>query len=958
MGKYDDILRETPLSGGNVAFVEMLYDQYLKEPGSVSEEWRRFFTALGANGVEAIHSDIIDGIALRAKHRSHSPAGPALPSTSGPEDSRQLDVHRLVTRYRVLGSRCANLNPLGYKEQSERYQSLLDPRKFGLTEADMSREYKSDIIGLETATLKEIVEAARQTYCGTLTVEYEHMTDDGQRDWLRNRFESVRSRPSFDDAKRMAILERLTAGEQLEQYLHTKYVGQKRFSLEGGEVLIPMLEELIEVASEHGVAETVISMAHRGRLNVLVNILGKLPSDLFSEFEGRHSMEGSSGDVKYHMGFSSTLRTDNGKMHLALAFNPSHLEIANPVVEGSVRARQDRRKDSTRRSVMPVLIHGDAAFAGQGVIMETLNLSQTRGYQTGGTIHFIVNNQIGFTTSTPDDARSTFFCTDVGKMVEIPIIHVNGDDPDACVLATIIAYEFRQKFNRDVVIDIVCYRRHGHNEQDEPMVTQPLMYKRIRNLKTTRTIYAERLVADGTVRRDVPEKLIAVIRKLLDDQQSANPKVVPTEKSMFVDWKAFIGDDSDADTTFDAKRLAQLGAALSEIPPKFEPHSRLKRVLEARQGMSKGEMPVDWGMGENLAYASLLDEGYSVRLSGQDCGRGTFFHRHAVWHDQNRDRRDGGSHVPLRNISDKQGDFLVIDSLLSEEAVLGFEYGYSTTSPNTLVIWEAQFGDFANGAQVVIDQFIASGYAKWGRLCGLVLLLPHGYEGQGPEHSSARIERYLQLCAEANMTVCIPSTPAQVFHMLRRQMHQKTRRPLIVFSPKSLLRNKNAVSSMDELAAGRFQKVIADTSDIAARNVRRVVMCSGKIYYELLEARNANGIKDVALLRLEQLYPYPEKDLKETLGTYPNAKELVWCQEEPRNQGAWLRLRSLLHRMLTPGQELLISLRPSSASPATGLAAKHKEEQETVVQEALGIDGRQPQPIKNPQPVAKRKRKG
>ena len=945
MAAYKDALRDTPLSGNNAAFVEMLYDRYLEAPESVPEGWCRYFASLGANGAEVAHGRIVEEIALRAKHRrATAPAALEAASTEAPADAmdagRLLAVHRLVTTYRQIGARCAAVNPLGYADQTQQYSDHLSLKQFGLTESDLAKRFRSDFTDLPETTLGGMIEALKQTYCGPLTVEYEHITDVAQRRWIRERFESIRSTPAYSPGKRREILRSLTAGEQFEQYLHTKYVGQKRFSLEGGEVLIPMMNELIDLAAEAGTLETVIGMAHRGRLNVLVNTLGKLPSELFSEFEGRHELRGSSsGDVKYHMGFSSTLRSDKGQMHLVLAFNPSHLEIVDPVVEGSVRARQDRRKDTTRRQVLPVLVHGDAAFAGQGVVMETLNLSQTRGYQTGGTVHFIINNQIGFTTSSPNDARSTFFCTDVAKMVEIPIIHVNGDEPDACVLATEIAYEFRQKFSKDVVVDIVCYRRLGHNEQDEPMVTQPLMYKRIRDLKTTRVLYAERLAAEGAADKKLAQKMVADVRKQLDSKQSTNPRVVPTDKSLFVNWKSFEPDVGKADTGYDRERLCELGRKIAAIPAGFEPHSRLKRVIDARLDMANGKAPIDWGMAENLSYATLLDEGHSVRLSGQDCGRGTFFHRHAVWHDQKRDKRDGGAYVPLRNISDEQGNFLVIDSLLSEEAVLGFEYGYATTSPDTLVVWEAQFGDFANGAQVVIDQFIAAGQSKWGRLCGLTMLLPHGYEGQGPEHSSARLERYLQLCAEANMSVCVPSAPAQVFHMLRRQIHQRTRRPLIVFSPKSLLRHKDAASSLDDLADGSFRLVIPETQDIDLKKVGRVIVCSGKIYYELVDARAEAGIENVAIVRLEQLYPYPEEELKEVVAQYPNASELLWCQEEPRNQGAWLRLRGLFSRTLSPKQTLLVSMRPSSASPATGRPQKHKDEQSGLVRAALGVGG-------------------
>ena len=939
------------LFGANAPFVEMLYDQFLRDPQTVAAEWRGYFERLQqqespGNGADVAHAAIVAEIAERAKQRragdSASPI-PAVKSASvaiGTITAKQLAVHRLITNFRTLGSRIARINPLGYEEERPDIPSL-KPEAQGLGESDMDSIFETDIVGLARAPLREILRTLEQTYCGTLSTEFMHLTNDAQRNWMRDRVEQSRSTPNFDSAKRLRLLEKIVAAETMERFLHTRYVGQKRFSLEGGDVLIPTLDELLHYAGENGVVETVIGMAHRGRLNVLVNILGKLPSDLFSEFEGRAKAESDgSGDVKYHMGFSSTLKTAGGDMHLALAFNPSHLEIVNPVVEGSVRARQDRR-DSGRHTVMPVLIHGDAAFAGQGVVMETLNLSQTRGFKTGGTVHIIINNQIGFTTSTPDDARSTFFCTDVAKMIETPIFHVHGDDPEAAAFAIRTAFDFRLEFGKDVVVDLVCFRRHGHNEQDEPMVTQPFMYRKVAKHPGPRRVYARRLIDAGVIQSGDDDKIAAAYRKRLEAGESANPDSKPAKKSDFVDWSKFKSSSVAWDEAVDGaplETLKKLGEKLSTLPAGFTPHNRLKKIIDQRAKMAAGEIPLDWGMAENLAYATILEEKFPVRLSGQDCGRGTFFHRHAVWHDQNRSKRDGGNYLPLRNLSESQAPFLVIDSILSEEAVLGFEYGFSTTSPDTLTVWEAQFGDFTNGAQVVIDQFIAAGEAKWGRYCGLVLLLPHGYEGQGPEHSSARVERYLQLCAEYNMQVCMPTMPAQIHHLLRRQMLRRGyRRPLIVISPKSLLRHKEAVSPLSDLAAGNsFRPIIGEIDDeVKSANVKRVVFCAGKVYYDALAIRRERKIKDVALIRMEQLYPFPHEQYRAQLTEYKSAKEIVWCQEEPGNQGSWHRIQHYLHRHLHRGQKLSYALRPSSASTATGKASVHLREQKEVIDAAL-----------------------
>jgi 2-oxoglutarate dehydrogenase E1 component len=786
--------------------------------------------------------------------------------------------------------------------------------------------------------LRDIVAAVKKTYCGTIGIEYMYISSTEQKRWIQQRFEATLSTPRLSPGEKRYILERLTAAETLERYLHTRYVGQKRFSGEGGESMIPMLDRIIEDAGASGAKEVVIGMAHRGRLNVLVNNLGKIPADLFSEFEGKHAHELSAGDVKYHQGFSSDIKTAGGTVHLTLAFNPSHLEIVNPVVEGSVRARQHRRGDHSGDEVLPLLIHGDAAFAGQGVVMETLALSQTRGYRTGGTVHIVVNNQIGFTTSDTRDARSSLYATDIAKMVEAPVFHVNGDDPEACVMVAAIALEFRRRFHRDVVVDLVCFRRLGHNEQDEPFVTQPLMYKKIAQHAGTRKLYADKLEREGVIAEGYAEELVTSVRAALDAGKGTNPKILfGLKPALAIDWAPFMGVDwrHPADTAVPLAKLKHYAARLTDIPPNFKLHPSVERLLAARREMGEGKVPCDWGMAENLAYASLVDEGHPVRISGQDAGRGTFAHRHAVLHDQNRERWDAGAYVPLQNIRDGQGNFVVIDSVLSEEAVLGFEYGYASAQPFELVVWEAQFGDFANGAQVVIDQFIASGEAKWGRLCGLTMFLPHGYEGQGPEHSSARLERYLQLCAEHNLQVCVPSTAAQFFHMIRRQVVRPMRKPLIVMTPKSLLRKKEAASPIADLASGGFQVIIPEVEKLAPKKVKRVVFCSGKVYYDIAAERAKRGVDDVAIVRIEQLYPFPHDEFQAQVDLYANAKSIVWCQEEPGNQGAWHRIQHYLQRHMRADQELTYAGRASSASPAVGYLQLHSEQQKELVDAAL-----------------------
>ncbi len=933
-----DLRSGSYLFGGNAPYIDELYENYLENQESVAPEWKRYFDQIQVlpGPRDVAHAPVRELIGRIAKDRSKGGAQIS-PTDLAELGRKQAAVFQLISSYRFLGARHANLDPLKRHERPEVPE--LDPASHGFTDADMDRVFNTGtLVGPQQATLREIIQALRETYCGTIGLEYMYLTDTAQKRWLQQRFEGIRSRPSYSPDYKRHILERITAAEVLEKYLHTRYVGQKRFSLEGGDSLIPMLDNLLQRAGEHGVQELVIGMAHRGRLNVLVNTLGKLPSDLFLEFEGKHAGELMAGDVKYHQGFSSDVMTPGGPMHVTLAFNPSHLEIVNPVVEGSVRARQHRRRDREGRQVMPVLLHGDAAFAGQGVIMETLNLSQTRGYGTGGTVHIIVNNQIGFTTSDPRDTRSMIYCSDVAKIVEAPVIHVNGDDPEAVVLATEAALDFRSEFGRDVVIDMVCFRRLGHNEQDEPMVTQPLMYKIITQHQGTRKLYADRLAQEGVIKDGEADEVIKAYRNALDAGHHTNKSIIYNFKPPFqVEWAPYrnVPWNQPVDTGLPLADLQFLAERVTTIPPHFKLHPRVEKVIADRRQMGLGKLPLDWGMAETLAYAALLKQGYGVRVSGQDSGRGTFFHRHAVLHDQNRERWDAGTYVPLQKIAENQPDFLVIDSTLSEEAVLGFEYGYATASPNELVVWEAQFGDFANGAQVVIDQFIASGEVKWGRMCGLVLMLPHGYEGQGPEHSSARPERFLQLCADYNMQVVVPSTPAQMFHVLRRQMLRPYRKPLVIMSPKSMLRHKESVSSLEELGQGRFMPVIPDPAALRAGKVKRVVFCCGKIYFDLAAARRELGIEGVALVRIEQLYPFPHDDFKAEIDRYAKATEIVWCQEEPANQGAWHRIQHYLLRQLRPDQTLTYSLRQSSAAPAGGYLALHNQRQKAVVEAAL-----------------------
>ncbi len=931
------------LFSGNAPFVESLYEAWLEYPASVSDEWRSYFdeVAKGQAASEQRHSTV-QARMLEIAESAHSRSTAASPSGDPDLAQKQVSVLQLINAYRFRGHRQANLDPLNQYERP--VVADLDPEYHDLTGADMDRVFNAGSLqGVEQASLREILDIVRTTYCGTIGAEYMHIVETSQKRWIQQRLEASRSRPAFDAEKRKRILSKVIAAGSLEEYLHTKYVGQKRFSLEGGESAIALFDQIVEDAGNHGVKECVVGMAHRGRLNVLVNIIGKHPSRLFEEFEGKGPTDARLGDVKYHLGYSSDIETPGGSLHLTLAFNPSHLEIIDPVVEGSVRARQDRRADTERNKVLPLLIHGDAAFAGQGVVMETFNLSQTRGYSTGGTVHVIINNQIGFTTSDPLDSRSTLYCTDVAKMVQAPIFHVNGDDPDAVAMAAQMAVDFRMEFNKDVVIDMICYRKHGHSEADEPAATQPVMYHHIRNHPGVRRIYTDKLISEGVITEGDAEAMASeYINALENNVVVSRPYANVVDSRYNINFEPFRDSHwrTEVETCLSAAEVKKLTQRFTQVPDGFNLHRAVKRLISDRQLMGCGDKDADWGYAETLAYASLITTGSPVRISGQDSGRGTFFHRHAVMHDQ----KTGETHLPLQNMASDQAPFLVINSTLSEEAVLAYDFGYASSAPNTLVIWEAQFGDFANGAQVVIDQFIASCEEKWGRYCGLVMLLPHGYDGQGPEHSSARLERYLQLCAEDNMQVCYPTTPAQMFHMLRRQMLRPYRKPLIVMSPKSLLRHKLSVSPLSDITDGGFQTVIDEIDVLDKEKVTRLLVCSGKVYFDLLEARRKNGLHNCAIIRLEQLYPFPREEVEAIVNSYPNAEEMVWVQEEPRNQGAWSTLLSTRHLggCFDQSKPLICVARPYSASPAVGYASLHREQQNELVGLALQLDQSEP----------------
>lgn len=927
----------TELAGDNASYIEYLYEQYLADPSSVDADWQAYFQQYHSE-TDAPHLAIQDQFLLLARNQSNPKQ--ATNDNAPVIDQKQMGVQQLISVYRRRGHAKAKLDPLNLLDRRERKDFSLEYH--GLSEADLDTVFPIEFLKVKEkqATLREIIAMMERVYCGSIGAEFMHAETSTETRWFQQYLEQNHGHIAFDKEKKISILERLTAAEGLEKYLARKYIGVKRFGLEGGESFIPAMNELIQRAGEHGTREIVIGMAHRGRLNVLVNILGKNPASLFDEFDGKIQPTEGSGDVKYHNGYSSNVMTKGGETHLALAFNPSHLEIVAPVLEGSVRARQVRRGDNEGDSVLPIVIHGDAAIAGQGVVQETFQMSQTRGYYTGGTVHIVINNQVGFTTNRKEDARSTEYCTDIAKMVHAPILHVNGDDPEAVVFATQMAHDYRHEFNKDIVLDIFCYRRNGHNEADEPSATQPLMYSVIKKLPTTRTQYAQKLISEGIIDKAKETELEDHYRESLDKgEYVANSLVREPNPELFVNWKPYLGHklEDDWDTRVDIEKLKEYGRQMAVVPEGYKLQRQVAKVVEKRLAMQTGQEPLDWGSAETLAYATLVNEDFLVRITGEDVGRGTFSHRHSELYDT----ATGNFHVPLQAIATGKGSFNTFNSLLSEEAVLAFEYGYATTIPDSLIIWEAQFGDFANGAQVVIDQFISSGETKWQRVSGLTMLLPHGFEGQGPEHSSARLERYLQLCAEDNMQVCTPTTPAQIFHVLRRQAVRPIRKPLIVMSPKSLLRHKLAVSNLEELANGKFETVLSEVDSLDNEKVTRLVLCGGKVYYDLLEKRRETGVDDVAIARIEQLYPLPEQRILAEIEKYPNLEEIVWTQEEPLNQGAWYYLAPHMFRIVVPhptrAKVLEPSARPPSAAPATGSPKIHAEQQADLVNKALRL---------------------
>lgn len=932
MSSMQELLKNSYLSAGSMAYIEELYDDYLENSQQVPEDWRKLFDqfAYGA-GVESPNRDIVEYFRQLVQKK---PQGSVI---SGCE--KQAEVTDLVNAFRAYGHLMAQLDPLGLEKP--KVLNSLTPEKHGLSLADQQKYFVSTSLSKEPLALNQLVSLLKKIYCGSIGLEYMHITDETEKNWWQECFESQQGRLNLSSEAKKDLLKELIAADGFERYLHTRFVGQKRFSLEGGDALIPMLKNLLRRACQQNVSDVVIGMAHRGRLNVLINIVGKAPKILFDEFQGQYD-ESRTGDVKYHLGYSSDLIFGKDQsIHTVLAFNPSHLEIISPVVEGSVRARLCRYDDLDKKDlVVPVVIHGDSAFTGQGVVMETFNFSQARNYSTGGTVHIVINNQVGFTTNLAIDTRSSNYCTDIAKMVQAPVLHVNGDDPEAVIFATELALNYRMKFKRDVVIDLVCYRRQGHNEADEASLTQPLMYQIIRQHPVLKDIYAKTLIAEGIIDDTWYKAEVDSYRQAMDRGEALVESMPePKNGDRHNRWAPYFNTEwtAAAKTSVPLQVLQDCMKKMTTVPEGFTLHAVVQKTLSDRMLMIEGKMPINWGCAESLGFATLLQDGYEVRLSGQDCGRGTFSHRHAVWHDQ----KNGQTYIPLEQfVSKKNHPFTVIDSVLSEEAVLAFEYGYAASEPEALVIWEGQFGDFANGAQVVIDQFISSGEQKWGRLCGLTMFLPHGYEGQGPEHSSARLERFMQLCAEHNMQVCVPSTPAQIFHLMRRQMIRPYRKPLVVMTPKSLLRHRLAISTLDDLVHGQFQNVIPEIEAISAEKVQKVILCCGKVYYDLLQARNDKQINEVAIIRIEQLYPFPEEELKQVLEPYEQVKDIIWCQEEPKNQGAWFTSEHHMKACLKDSQQLRYVGREFAAAPAVGSPYLHAKQQQAFIDAAFSSENK------------------
>ncbi|HEX5242170.1 MAG TPA: 2-oxoglutarate dehydrogenase E1 component [Tepidisphaeraceae bacterium] len=927
-------MRGDLLNRANADYLDRLYDQYQRDPRSLDASWQAYFAGFDDAG------------------------GRTAPRESAPP--LMIGVQNLVHSYRELGHFVASLDPLGHDRSSH---PLLELARFGMTDVDLDMEVgKADFYGETDGTLRDLIAKLRACYCGTIGVEYMNIADKAQREWLARQMEPILNKPAFSPEESRAILYQLVAAEEFERFLASRFQGKKTFSLEGGETVIPLLNSLVDDGAAMGIEEVCMGMAHRGRLNVLAHVLNKPYEAIFGEFKETNLKDEGDGDVKYHLGYANDRPTkQNRSVHISLSPNPSHLELVNPVVEGIVRAKQNYRNDKDQNRIVPVLIHGDAAFTGQGIVFETLNLSELRGWRTGGTVHLIINNQIGFTTP-PEQGRFTPYPTDVAKMIQAPIFHVNGDDPEACVHATRMAVAFREQFKSDVLVDLWCYRRHGHNEQDEPAFTQPLMYQQIARHETTRALYSKRLIERGIVTEEQLEEMRQCARERLDQAFSSADEVRPRARTAVVNplWKDFLHAPTDWQTKTAIPRatLNQIAESVNKFPPDFTPHPKLKALYAKRAEAVKTGRGIDWGCGEMLALGTLLLEGTPIRFTGQDVQRGTFSHRHAVLNDF----QDGKQYVPLAHLKKDQPQIAILNTMLSELAVLGFEYGFSSADPRNLVIWEAQFGDFVNGAQSIIDQYIAAAESKWRLMNGLVMLLPHGYEGQGAEHSYGYLSRFLALCAEQNMQVCVPSTPGQYFHLLRRQIRRDFRKPLILMMPKSLLRFEPSFSRIEEFSDNTFQAVLDDPTAPERDSVRRVLFVSGKVYYALNKAREAKSIKGTAIVRVEQLYPFPKKEIQAILARYRKAQEIGWVQEEPRNRGPWSYMSDRLRELLPETAVLTYYGRDESASPATGLHKLHEEEEEEMIGQALEIPAAspaaavaaeaQPATVASPRPVS------